>query len=366
MAYKPTSDRSLFLTANVLAIFGLVMLYSASSVVASAQHGGVSGYYFYPQLLYAAAGYALMVILMSVDYHLWQKKRLITILMALSAMSLLVVFTQPSVNGAHRWLRFKTFSSQPSEMAKLVVLIYLAAFLQKYESEINNFKERLLPCLAVVLVFSGLIALEPDLGQAVCLLLIVATLLFAAGLSWKFIVAAAVAGVPALVAAVLFFPYRFQRVLAFLDRSIDPLGSRWQINQSLTAVGSGGLFGLGLGASKQKLYFLPEAHSDFIFAVIGEELGLIGTTLVCLAFIFFFYRGVKIAFKAPDPFGFYLALGITLMVALQAFINISMVLALMPTKGIALPFMSQGGSSLLLNLMATGILLNISSFAEKG
>lgn len=366
MAYKATSDRSLFVTANMLAIFGLVMLYSASSIVASAQHGGMSGYYFVRQLVYAVVGYALMVVLMNVDYHVWQRKKLITILLAASAGSLLVVFSQPSVNGAHRWLRYGLFSFQPSETAKLALLVYLAAFLHKYESKINSLRDRLLPCLAVVVAFAGLIAIEPDLGQAVCLLLIVATLLFAAGLSWKYIGAAAVVGLPTLLMAVLLFPYRFQRVVAFLNRTIDPLGSGWQINQSLTAVGSGGLLGLGLGASKQKLYFLPEAHSDFIFAVIGEELGLLGTTLVCLAFLFFCYRGVKIALKAPEPFGFYLALGITLMVSLQAFINISMVLALMPTKGIALPFMSQGGSSLLLNLMATGILLNISNFAEKG
>jgi len=365
MGYRATSDRPLFITANVLAIFGLVMLYSASSVLASAQHAGMSGYYFLRQLVYAALGYVLMVALMNLDYHVWQKKKLIAILLVVSAASLFLVLFQPAVNGAHRWLRYGSISFQPSELSKLVLLMFLAACLHKYAAGINTLGKKLLPRLAVLLVFAALITVEPDLGQAVCIILIVSVLLFAAGLSWKYVVAAALMGSPAFCLAVLLFPYRFQRVLSFLNRSHDPLKSDWQISQSLTAVGSGGFFGLGLGASKQKLFFLPEAHSDFIFAVIGEELGLIGTCLVCLAFLFFFYRGIKIALKAPDAFGFYLGLGITLMVVLQAFINISMALALMPTKGIALPFMSQGGSSLVLNLVATGILLNISNYAEK-
>lgn len=364
MAYKANSDRPLFITANVLAIFGLLMVYSASSVLAYRQHDGMSAYYFMRQLVYAAVGYALMVLLMNVDYHVWQKKKLIAILLAVSAGSLVFVLTQPAVNGAHRWLRYGMISFQPSEIAKLVLLVFISGFLYKHETEINHFRRRLLPCLAVILSFAALIAIEPDLGQAVCMLLIVSVLLFIAGLSWKYLSLAAVGGLPVLYMAVLLWPYHFQRIAAFLNRAHDPLGSGWQISQSLTAVGSGGLWGLGLGAGKQKLGFLPEANSDFVFAVIGEELGLIGTILVCLAFLFFFYRGVKIALKAPDSFGFYLGLGITLMVVMQAFINISMVLALMPTKGIALPFISQGGSSLLLNLMATGVLLNISNYVE--
>jgi cell division protein FtsW len=365
MAYKATSDRSLFITANVLAIFGLVMLYSASSVLASYQHDGMSAYYFLRQLVYAGVGYVLMVALMNTDYHIWQRKRLLATLVLGSVASLLLVLAAPEVNGAHRWLRRGSVSFQPSEIAKLVLLVFLADYLHRHEPEINQFRHKLLPCLLVVAVFAGLIGVEPDLGQSVCLLLIVFVLLFIAGLSWKYIVAAVITGLPSLYLAVLLFPYRFQRIAAYLNREHDPLRSGWQISQSLTAVGSGGILGVGLGASKQKLFFLPEAHSDFIFAVIGEELGLIGTVLVSLAFLFYFYRGIKIALKAPDQFGFYLGLGITLMVVMQAFINISMVLALMPTKGIALPFMSQGGSSLLLNLMATGILLNISNYVEK-
>lgn len=365
MAYKATSDRPLFIIANLLAIFGLVMVYSASSVIASDKFDGMSGYYFLRQLLWAGMGYLMMGLLMNLDYHHLLKKKLILTLMAGSGVSLLLVFAQPPRNGAHRWLHYGPLSCQPSEIAKLVLLVFLAWFLHNHVAEINDLKKRLLPLTAVVLSFAGLIAVEPDLGQAVCLAFIAVVILFVAGLRWKYMITAGVAAVPLLGLAIFLFPYRFQRVLAFLDRSRDPLHTGWQITQSLTAVGSGGVLGLGLGAGKQKLFFLPEAPSDFIFAVIGEEIGLVGTVLVSLAFLFYFYRGIKIAFRAPDTFGYYLALGITLMVVMQAFINISMVLALMPTKGIALPFISQGGSSLLLNLMATGILLNISNYAEK-
>jgi cell division protein FtsW len=365
MAYKPSSDRILFITASLLATFGLVMVYSASSALASDKHAGDSTYFFLRQLLYALVGYALMVWLMNVDYHIWQGKKLRIILLAVSAASLVLVLAHPALNGAHRWLRYGSYSFQPSEIAKLVLLIFLADFLHKYEPEINDFRRRLIPCLAVVLPFVILIAVEPDLGQALCLMFVVFLLLFAAGLSWKHIGTGVIVGLPALCLAVLLFDFRIQRILTFLDRSQDPWNAAWQITQALTAIGSGGFLGLGLGASTQKLFFLPEAHSDFIFAIIGEELGLVGASLLCLAFVVYFYRGIKIALKAPDLFGYYLGLGITLMVVLQAFINISMVLALMPTKGIALPFISQGGSSLLLNLMATGILLNISNYAEK-
>jgi cell division protein FtsW len=209
-------------------------------------------------------------------------------------------------------------------------------------------------------LFAGLIAIEPDLGQAFCICMITGILLFVAGLAWQYFAGAALLAVPFFYLFVVRVPYRWDRIKAFLNPFQDPLGSGWQISQSLTAVGSGGFSGLGFGASKQKLFFLPEASSDFIFAVIGEELGLIGTCLVALAFLVFFYRGMRIILRSSDRFGFYLGLGITLMVVLQGFINISMVLAMMPTKGIALPFMSQGGSSLLLNLLATGVLLNMS------
>lgn len=360
MAYRPNNDRILFFTAGFLTIFGLVMVYSASSVVASSQHG-MSSYFFLRQLLHAAIGFIFLAVMMNIDYHVWQRPKVLKVLLVASAVVLIFVLTQPKVNGAHRWLRYGGFISfQPSEIAKLILLMFIAAFLHKYEGRINQPVRGLLPLAGVIGFFAGLIAIEPDLGQALTLCMITGILLFIAGLSWRYIAGAALLAIPVFYIFVVNVAFRWERIKSFLNPFHDPLGSGWQISQSLTAVGSGGLAGLGLGASKQKLFFLPEASSDFIFAVIGEELGLIGTSLVAIAFLIFFFRGIRIILRSPDRFGFYLGLGITLMVVLQGFINISMVLAMMPTKGIALPFMSQGGSSLLLNLVATGVLLNLS------
>jgi cell division protein FtsW len=364
MSYRPSSDRVLFITTTLLTIFGLIMVFSASSAAASAKYGA-SAYYLIRQLAYAGLGYILMVFLMNRDYHYWQRDKAVLFLAAVSLVGLAAVFTQPKINGARRWLRFNPFSFQPSEIAKLVILVFLAYYLHKHESEINDLRKRLIPCLVVLGLFAGLIAIEPDLGQAVCIALFAAILLFCAGLSWIYIGGVLLLALPALYFAVVRVQFRWGRLKAFLDPDADPLGTGYHILQSLIALGSGGVFGLGLGASHQKRFFLPEASSDFIFAVIGEELGIVGAGLVTLAFLVFFYRGIRIAFRAPDRFGFYLALGITSMVVLQAFINMSMVLAMMPTKGIALPFISQGGSSLLLNLVATGVLLNISNHGER-
>jgi len=359
MAYKTSSDKILFFTAGFLAIFGLVMVYSASSVKAASEHG-MSSYFFLRQLAFAAIGLVLMYGVMKIDYRRWQNPRVLIPFLSLCVVLLLFVLTQPAINGAHRWLHFGSFGFQPSEFAKLAVLMFVAWFLHRYEGEINRFSRRLLPLGLAVGFFAVLIAVEPDLGQALCLCLIVTVLLFVAGLSWRYFVGAAALAIPAFYFFVVKVPYRWDRIQAFRNPFEDPMGTGWQITQSLIAVGSGGVTGLGLGASRQKLFYLPEASSDFLFAVIGEELGIIGTTLVVVAFLIYFLRGVRIALRARDRFGFYLALGITLMVALQALINISMVLALMPTKGIALPFMSQGGSSLWLNMLATGVLLNLS------
>jgi cell division protein FtsW len=364
MAYRPSSDRVLFTATGLLTIFGLVMVYSASSIVASSQHG-MSSYFFLRQLVYAGLGFILLLVLMNVDYHVWQRPKVIRAILIICAFALLFVFTQPAINGAHRWLRYGgLISFQPSELAKLCLLMFIAAYLQKHESEINQPVRRLLPVGIVIGLFAGLIGIEPDLGQAICLCMIAGILLFVAGLAWQYIAGVFLLAVPVFYFFIMREPFRLERMKVFLNPFHDPLGSGWQISQSLTAVGSGGLAGLGLGASRQKLFFLPEASSDFIFAVVGEELGLIGTSLVAVAFLIFFFRGMRIILRSPDRFGFYLGLGITLMVALQAFINISMVLAMIPTKGIALPFISQGGSSILLNLVATGVLLNLSHQAR--
>jgi cell division protein FtsW len=360
MAYRPSSDKILFSTAGFLTIFGLLMVYSASSAVASSQHG-MSSYYFIRQLLHACVGFVFMILLMNVDYRVWEKSKIIYSALALCVLSLIFVLTQPAINGAHRWFRVGgLLSVQPSELAKLAIIIFIAFYLDKYESEINEPVRRLLPLILAVGLIAGLIAFEPDLGQAICICAIAAVMLFVAGLSWKYYAYAALLAFPFFYFFIVRVPFRLGRVMAFLDPHRDPENTGYQIIQSLTAVGTGGITGLGLGAGKQKLFFLPEASSDFIFAIIGEELGLLGTCAVTCAFLIFFFRGMKIVLRTQNRFGFYLALGITLMVVLQGFINISMVLSMMPTKGIALPFISQGGTSLLLNLLATGILLNMS------
>ncbi len=364
MAYKPTSDRVLFTATTLLTILGLVMVHSASSMVASFKYG-MSSYFFLKQLLFAALGYTLMIVLMNVDYHTWQRKKPLGWMLAICAVLLVCVFFQPAVNGAHRWLRYGQLSLQPSEIAKLALLIFLARYLSRHDSEINMAGKRLLPCVGLVGLYVALIAFEEDLGQAACVAAITALLLFISGLSWIYVAGAAMLAVPAFYFGVVCVPFRWERIMVFLRPWHDPLGAGWHVSQSLTAVGSGGILGLGLGASRQKLFFLPTAHSDSIYAVISEELGLIGAGAVLLMFAVFFYRGLRITFRAPDRFGFYLGLGVTMLVVLQALVNISMVLALLPTKGIALPFISQGGSSLLLNLMAAGILLNISQYGEK-
>jgi len=366
MAFKASGDKTLFFITSFLTLFGLVMMYSASSVVASSQHDGMSSYYFVRQLFYAVFGFIALIFLMKLNYRVWQNKKILGIMIVLCVIGLAFVFAQPAVNKAHRWLRYGSYISlQPSEIAKLVLLLFLAAYLHEREQEINKFKRGLFPCLLVIGLLAALIVLEPDLGQAICIVLIAAVMLFAAGLSWKYFACAGFIGLPAFYFYVIMVPFRWERIKSFMNPFHDPLGTSWQIGQSLTAVGSGGIWGLGLGESMHKLFFLPEAQSDFIFAVIGEELGLVGASLIVIAFLLFFYRGMKITLKAPDRFGFYLGLGITIMVALQAFINISMTLAMLPTKGIALPFISQGGSSLLLNLLATGVLLNISHYGEQ-
>jgi cell division protein FtsW len=361
MAYKPNSDKVLFFTAGFLTLFGLLMVYNASSVVASSEH------VFLKQFLYACIGFAFLIYLMKIDYHTWQKPAVLLTVLALCAFSLIFVLTEPPINGARRWIHIGGFMTfQPSELAKLAVIIFVAAFLHRYESEINQPKQRLLPMLLVIGLFAGLIYKEPDFGQALCICIIAAIMLFVAGLSWKYYASALVLAIPCFYFMVVQSPYRWERIMAFWDPYRDPQGTGWQPIQSLIAVGSGGLTGLGLGAGKQKLFWLPYASSDSIFAVIGEELGLWGACIIICAFLIFFFRGMKIVLRSSDRFGFYLAIGITLMVVLQGFINISMALAMIPTKGIALPFISQGGSSLLLNLMATGILLNLSHRNQLG
>ena len=359
MAKKLRPDWVLFMVTLVLAIFGVVMVFS-SSVVTAKEVMGNPNYFSFKQLIAATIGLAVMFVLMKIDYHLYRKPVIVFSALSMAVALLVVVYFLAATAHTHRWIQFPVISFQPSELAKLATVFFLAYFLEKRKGEINNIKFTLVPIAVIVGVLAVLIVKEPDLGTAVAMLLTASVLLFVAGLDLRWFAMCAILAVPAFYFLVFRVKWRWDRIMAFLHPEADPLRTGYHAIQSLISVGSGGIFGLGFMEGKQKLFFLPEAHTDFIFAVIGEELGLIGTCSVLLFFMVFLWRGLRTSVKAPDLFGFYLALGITMMVCVQAFINMSVVLTLMPTKGIPLPFLSYGGSSFVIMLAAVGILLNVS------
>jgi cell division protein FtsW len=275
-----------------------------------------------------------------------------------------VLFGRP-IKGATRWLNIGGLGIQPSEMAKIVLIIFIAALLERRMERVNEPPQAIIPIGLVIGGLVGLVLLQPDLGTSVCLVVIATVMLFAAGLSYKYIALLAVAAIPATFILLHTAEYRMRRVMAFLDPWANPLGDGYQLIQSMIAVGVGGVFGRGLMDGSQKLFYVPEPHNDFIYSVISEELGFVGASLVVLCFCVITWRGLRTALRAPDRFGAFLAIGLTTMVAFQAFFNISVVLGLLPTKGIPLPFVSSGGSSLLINLVGMGILLNVSQHASS-
>jgi cell division protein FtsW len=266
----------------------------------------------------------------------------------------------PAIANVHRWFRIGPISIQPAELAKFPMILFLSWHLARKQGQIESFWQTILPALLVCGQMSFLIVIEPDLGTALMIVGITVSLLFLAGMSWKYFAGFAAAAVPLAYILVFSVDYRRQRLISFLNPEADAQDSGFQILQSLIALGTGGIHGTGLANGIQKLFYLPEPHNDFIFAIVGEELGLFGTVGLLLAFVFFLWRGLKIAWKAPDPFGQFLAAGITVMIVLQALINISVVIGILPTKGLPLPFISSGGSSLLVSMIGVGVLLNIS------
>jgi cell division protein FtsW len=360
MAKKLQADEWLFAAAVGLALFGVVMVYSASAPVAAEQNG-TQYHYVLRQGIWTTLGFGAMLVGMRMDYTLLRQRWLATALLVLTVVLLLSVFAFPRINGAHRWLRFGGLMSfQPSELAKLVLTVCLARFLERRAGEEQLFWRTFLPAVALTGLLVVLVAAEPDLGTAMMLGVVGATMLFTAGARVRHIalmLAPALVGVAGMIAL---FPWRVKRFLAFLDPWADAQGAGFQVVQSLMAVGSGGVNGAGFAQGKQKLFFLPFAHSDFIFAVVGEELGLIGALLLVGAFALFLWRGVRAARRAPDRFGMLLGLGLVTGIVAQALFNLSVVLALVPTKGIPLPFVSYGGTSTVFTLFAVGVLLNIS------
>jgi cell division protein FtsW len=363
MAKRVSVDRWLFTVTMLLVFVGLVMVFSASAVMARERFG--SEYAFLSkQLIWAVAGLGAMVVTMRVDYKRYKHPALVFSVMGLTTVLLISVFFLDRSHNTHRWIHAGGFSFQPSELAKPVLILFLAFFLEGRSKSMGDVRNTLLPAAAPVLVFLGLIVLQPDLGTAIACAGIAACIFYVAGMRMKYFGYAFGASLAPLYFLIFHVSFRRDRILAFWNPYADRQRAGFHIIQSLIAVSTGGITGTGLMEGKQKLFYLPEPHTDFIFAVTAEELGLVGALCVVTLFAIFLWRGMRASWRTHDLFGRYLAVGITSMVVLQAFINISVVLGMMPTKGIPLPLVSYGGSSLFVTLACVGVLLNITKQAE--
>jgi cell division protein FtsW len=363
MAKRVSVDSWLFTVTLLLIFIGLVMVFSASAVMAKERYG--SGYFFLlRQLGWAVAGILVMVLAMKIDYRRYKQPAVVFSLLGLTTLMLISVFFLDRSHHTHRWIHWGPLSLQPSEMAKPALILFLAFFLESRTKSMKDWRNTVLPAAVPTLIFISLIVFQPDLGTAIACAAITGCVLFVAGLDLRYLGYAFAASLLPLYFLIFHVAYRRDRILAFLDPYSDPQGRGFHIIQSLIAVSTGGITGVGLMEGKQKLFYLPEPHTDFIFAVTAEELGLVGALVIVLLFAIFLWRGVRTALRTQDMFGRFLAVGITSMIVVQAFINISVVLGLMPTKGIPLPLVSYGGSSLLVTLACIGVLLNISKQAD--
>lgn len=347
------------MTTVLLICVGIVMIFSASSIYSWEKYKDAA-FFLKRHLSFVFIGVIAAFLAMGTDYR--KLKKYSKPLLA-CALILLVLVLIPGigreVGGARRWFRFKFLSFQPSELASLALIIYMADFISRKKNVINNFWQGFLPAMLILGLTAGLVILQPDLGTCLALVILVFTMFFLAGLRLSYLLYIALVNLPVLFILIFSVPYRRMRILTFLNPWADPKGSGFQIIQSQVALGSGGFFGLGLGHSLQKLFYLPAAHTDFVFSIIGEELGLLGTLGIIILFMVFIHQGYKIAKNAPDVFGHFLALGLVLMIALKAAINIGVSCGILPTKGLPLPFISYGGSSFVFDLIYVGLLLNI-------
>jgi cell division protein FtsW len=363
MAKRVSADGWMFTVTLVLVFVGLVMVFSASAVMAKERYG--SGYTFLiKQLVWAVAGIIAMVVAMRLDYRRYKHPAVVFSVLGITTTLLISVFFLDRAHNTHRWIHWGSFSLQPSELAKPALILFLAYFLENRTRSMDDWRNTLIPAALPTLVFLGLIVMQPDLGTAIACAAITGCILFVAGLQLKYLGYGLLASLLPLYFLIFHVAYRRARILAFLDPYSDPQGRGFHIIQSLIAISTGGLTGVGLMEGKQKLFYLPEPHTDFIFAVTAEEVGLIGSFVLVALFGVFLWRGIRTALQTEDMFGRFLAVGITSMVVVQAFINISVVLGLMPTKGIPLPFVSYGGSSLFVTLACVGVLLNVTRQAE--
>jgi cell division protein FtsW len=354
----------LFCTLALMGI-GIVMVYSASFPVGTERMGDPF-HFLKKQALAGALGIGLLLLAARMNYRVWQVLAIPLLLGSIVCLFLVFVpGVRQQIGGAYRWLRIGPFSFQPAELAKLALVIYLARWLTRKEGRMENFSTGFLPPVVVAGILFLLVFKEPDFGTGVLFAVVVFLMLFAGGTRLRFLGGAFLAGVPVLAYLAFWADYRIGRILAFWDPWKDPGGTGYQIIQSFLAFGAGKISGVGLGEGKQKLFYLPEIHTDFILSVIGEELGLIGVTLILLLFLVLIIRGFQACLRAPDLFGSYLALGITTLIAIQTLLNMGVVMGLLPTKGSTLPFISYGGTSLMINLLAVGILLNVHSRGGK-
>jgi|KBSMisStaDraftv2_1062788.scaffolds.fasta_scaffold131514_2 cell division protein FtsW len=359
MAKRVGVDKWLFGVVLLLVLFGLVMVFSASAVMAKAQTG--SPYpYMLKQGVWAVMGMIALAVLMQVDYRHYNDRKVVFAAVATTMVLLVGVFAMHDSHNTHRWFRFGGFFTfQPSELAKPTLVLFLAYFLQTRIHKMDDWHGTVLKAALPPLVFIALILMEPDLGTAMVCAAVTALMLYLAGMQVKYLGFGLLASMPVLYYLLFRVPWRRARMLAFINPEADPRGSGFHILQSLIAVGTGGLRGLGLMEGRQKLFYLPEPHTDFIYANVCEELGLIGAVLVIALFVALGYRGLRAAYLSTDPFARFLAFGITSTVLIQAFFNMSVVVALLPTKGITLPFISFGGTSLFVMLASMGVLLNV-------
>jgi cell division protein FtsW len=358
-------DKWLLATVAALCAFGLVMVFSSSEVSGYLEYGNAS-YYFQRQIIWLLLGAVLGLLALGFDYH---RLRGLAPIGAVVVVALLVLVLVPHIgvvrNGARRWFGVGSFTFQPAEAAKIVAIVYLARWLEKSTDRVRSFRRGLVPFLVMLGLLLGLVLLEKDLGTSAILAVIAVSMFLVAGARWTHLAGVLALAVGGMAVLIKLEPYRYSRMLSYLNPWSDALNTGFQGVQSVLALGSGGLFGVGLGNSIQKYQWLPEAHTDFIFAIIGEELGLAGTVLVLLLFCVLAYRGYRAALRAPDTFGLLLATGITTWLIFQAFVNMAAVTLTLPTTGIPLPFISFGGSSLSVSLAAVGLLLNISAQGVK-
>lgn len=359
------TDRWIFGITVTLVVFGVLMVYSASAMLAAEKFDSQT-HFLARQAAWAALGLIVMVVTLNIDYHTFQKPWIVYPLVGLCFVALVAVFFVPPINHAHRWLHWRSINFQPSEFAKLGLMLFLAYWLSKrVPDRVEQFWHTFFPCAAVTVLMMGLVAIEPDLGMALSVAFVMLVLMFAAGIPLRHIATLSIAAVPALYYLLFHVSWRLERLLVFLDPWRDPQGRGFQSIQSMIAMGSGGLWGTGFARGRQKLFYLPEPHTDFIFAEVGEEMGLVGVMMLVALFGLLFWRGLRIALRAPDLFGMLLAIGVASTIALQALFNMSVTVGLLPVKGMPLPLVSYGGSSMLLTLTEVGILLNIAQQTKR-